>query len=145
MAGGVEVVKTHIFPPDHPNPKKRGAQIVAFEGDEIFMKALQKFPRDYPFTVRAGGKVYIRGGDRFEPGNPNAFEIPMLSKRARSKFICGSKKDILAQGEQAEDSARAEAQQRGEADNWDKTVIINVHKCMHMTKYYANCPCDYFS
>ena len=30
------------------------------------MDSLHTFPKDYPFNVRFGGNIYIRGGDRYE-------------------------------------------------------------------------------
>ena len=88
------------------------------------MKTLQKFPKDYPFTVRVGGKVYIRGGDRYDPSNPDAIPIPTLTNKARSRFVRVSKEDILTQGEKAEDQARDEAFRRGEADNREPQVNL---------------------
>ena len=52
------------FPKDHDNPRRRGARIIAFEGDQTFLDKLHTFPKDFPFNIRFGGNIYIRGGDR---------------------------------------------------------------------------------
>ena len=67
-----DVFSCRTYPKDHPVEKRRGARIVTFEGDQKFYYSLQKFPRDFPFTIKMGGDVYIRGGDRADPDDPKA-------------------------------------------------------------------------
>ena len=49
------------FPDDHPNPRKRGARILSFTGDQKFLDSLHAFPRGFPFSVKLSN-VYIQGG-----------------------------------------------------------------------------------
>ena len=58
-------METRYFPKDHNNPRCRGARIVAFEGNQEFLDSLHAFHKDYPFNIRFGGNLYIRGGDRY--------------------------------------------------------------------------------
>ena len=50
------------FPDDHPNPRKRGARILSFTGDQKFLDSLHAFPRGFPFSVKLAN-VYIQGGN----------------------------------------------------------------------------------
>ena len=59
LQGEMELVETRYFPKDHENPHRRGARIVAFEGNQAFLDSLHTFPKDYPFNVRFGGNIYI--------------------------------------------------------------------------------------
>ena len=38
------------FPDTHPNPRKRGARILSFTGDQQFLDSLHAFPRGFPFS-----------------------------------------------------------------------------------------------
>ena len=65
LKGEIDLVETRYFPKTHENPRRRGARIVAFEGNQEFLDSLLCFPKDFPFNVRFGGNIYIRGGDRY--------------------------------------------------------------------------------
>ena len=64
LSGDFELVETRYFSKTHDNARRRGARIVAFEGNQEFLDCLQRYPKDYPFNIRFGGNIYIRGGDR---------------------------------------------------------------------------------
>ena len=64
LQGNLDIVEVRKYPNDHPDPKRRGAQIIAFEGDDTFLKSLQKHHKDFAFNIKIGGNLYIRGGDR---------------------------------------------------------------------------------
>ena len=57
LSGSFELVETRFFPKDHDNPRRRGARIVAFEGDQEFLDSLHAFLKDYPFNIRFGGNL----------------------------------------------------------------------------------------
>ena len=59
LKGEFDLVETRFFPKDHPNPRRRGARIVAFEGSQTFLDSLNTFPKDFPFNIRFGGNLYI--------------------------------------------------------------------------------------
>ena len=59
LKGSFDLIKTRHFSKDHDNPRRRGARIVAFEGDQEFLDSLHAFPKDYPFNIRFGGNLYI--------------------------------------------------------------------------------------
>ena len=65
LHGKFDLVETRYFPTDHDNPRRLGAKIVAFEGNQEFLDSLHKFPKDFPFNIRFGGNLYIRGGERY--------------------------------------------------------------------------------
>ena len=58
-------LRTRYFSKQHDNPRRRGARVVAFEGNQKFLDSLHRYPKDYPFSIRFGGYLYIRGGNRY--------------------------------------------------------------------------------
>ena len=40
LEGSLDIVEVRRYPADHPDPKRRGAQIIAFEGDEKFLSLI---------------------------------------------------------------------------------------------------------
>ena len=56
------------FPDDHINPRKRGARILSFSGDQKFLDSLHAFPMGYPFSVKLSN-VYIQVGERTKVGH----------------------------------------------------------------------------
>ena len=113
LKGNIHVVEVRKYPESHSNTRRAGAKIVAFEGDRDFMDSLFKHPRDHQFDIRFGGKLYIRGGDRIDPADPDA--VPSrrfrISREAISKLTTGSRKEILDTGMQSEDAAAKAAQE----------------------------------
>ena len=87
---------------------KRQAQIIAFEGDEKFLKSLQKHHKDFAFSIKIGGNLYIRGGDRVDSGDPSGIP-PRVSRQSVKKILTGAGSDILNQGQQSEDNAAKKA------------------------------------
>ena len=65
LKGKFDIIETRNFPKNHENPKRRGARIVAFEGNQTFLDSLHRYPKDYPFNIKFGGNLYIRGGERY--------------------------------------------------------------------------------
>ena len=52
---------------------------MAFEGNQEFMDSLQPFAKDFPFNIRFGGNVYIRGGERYlHKTHTNTRYLPIL-------------------------------------------------------------------
>ena len=89
------------FPDDHPNPRKSGARILTFTGDQKFMDSLHAFPRGYPFVVKLSN-VYIQGGERTRAG-------VTPQRRRRPKMTDAALKELLARhGKEAMDDAEAE-------------------------------------
>ena len=64
LKGKFDIIETWLFSKTHENPKRCGARIVAFEGDQTFLDSLHRYPKDYPFNIQFGGNLYIRGGER---------------------------------------------------------------------------------
>ena len=50
LCGSFELVETRYFAKDHDNPRRRGARIVAFEGDQEFLDLLHNFRKDFLST-----------------------------------------------------------------------------------------------
>ena len=67
LSGEFELVETRFFSKNHDNPRRRGARIVVFEGNQEFLDNLHRFPKGFPFNIRFGGNIYICGGDRYLP------------------------------------------------------------------------------
>lgn len=109
FTGELELVETRHYPADHPT--RKGCRIVAFEANQTFLDELYKFPKDHPFTVRFGGNLYIRGGERIDPDDPDAVKTSRLhlSRHAAKKLLVGAGDEVLNAGQTAEDSAAANA------------------------------------
>ena len=85
-------------------------RIVAFEGNQAFMDSLVTHPKDFPFSVRFGGNLYIRGGERINPEDPAAIQPlrPRLKRDAVRQLVKGSQNTIFNTGMTAkEEAARA--------------------------------------
>ena len=90
IKGEMELVETRLYPANHPTQK--GCKIVAFEADQNFFDELYKFPRDHAFTINFGGNIYIRGGERIDPDDPDAVKScrPRLSRHTAQKLLAGA-------------------------------------------------------
>ena len=112
LSGNINIVEVRKYPESHSNTRRAGAKIVAFEGDQDFMDALFKHPKDHQFSIRFGGKLYIRGGDRIDPLDPDAIQSRRfrISRDSVKKLTLGLGQEILDNGMRSEDDAvRAEA------------------------------------
>ena len=110
--GELTMAETRFYPEDHP--ARKGCKIVACEADQMFLDELYKYPKDHAFSIRFGGNLYIRGGERIYPDDPDAVRQrrPKLPRNEAKKFIQGSGEDILNNGQRVDDKeakkARAE-------------------------------------
>ena len=102
------------YPDNHANPKRAGAKIVAFEGDQEFLDSVFRHPKDHQFDIRFGGKLYIRGGDRIDPQDPGAVQSRRyrMSREAVKKLTTGSGKEILDAGMRSEEEAARSAYEK---------------------------------
>ena len=114
LKGEIEIVEVRKYPASHENTKRAGAKIVAFEGDQQFMDSLLTHPKDFPFLVRFGGNLYIRGGDRIDPEDPAAIQParPRMKRDAVRQLVKGSHNAILNTGLSAEEEAARTALER---------------------------------
>ena len=76
------------FPDNHPNPRKRGARLLAFTGDQKFLDSLYSFPRGFPFHIKLAN-VYIQGGERTTEGR-------VQTRRRRPRMSEEALKALLA-------------------------------------------------
>ena len=113
LKGKADLVEVREYPATHENTKRAGAKIIAFEGDQVFLDSLYLHNKDYPFTIRFGGNLYIRGGERINADDPTGVppRRPRLSRDAAKQLISGSGKDILDNGITDEDAAAKKAQE----------------------------------
>ena len=104
--GNLTMAETRHYPDDHPT--RKGCKIVACEADQKFLDELYCYPKDHAFSIRYGGNLYVRGGDRIDPDDPNAVrpQRPRLSRQAAKTFISGSGEDILNEGQRQDDRAK---------------------------------------
>lgn len=66
LEGGVKVARAKIFRRDDLDTRGEsmlGARLAQLDGNDIFLKSLEKFPRSHRFGLGVG-TVIIRGGDR---------------------------------------------------------------------------------
>ena len=116
LKGTVEVVEVRKYPPTHENTKCAGAKIIAFEGDKTFLDSLYLHPRDHPFSIRFGGNLYIRGGDRIDQNDPDAHQRrrPRMTRTAVKQLMGSSKEGNFDEGEKQEDKANKKAQKEAQ-------------------------------
>ena len=114
LKGRVDIIEVRKYPASHENTKRAGAKIIAFEGDKEFMDSLYRHPRDHAFTIRFGGNLYIRGGDRIDGNDPDAHQKrrPRLTQTAIRTMIGGASKSVFDEGEKMEDEYNKAAQER---------------------------------
>ena len=123
------MAETRHYPNDHPT--RKGCKIVACEADQKFLDELYRYPKDHPFSIRYGGNLYVRGGERIDPDDPNAVRprSPKLSRQAAKTSISGSGEDILNEGQRQDDRAAERAKANYEwkdvslAVLWDHNLI----------------------
>lgn len=97
------MAETIFYLEDHPT--RKGCKIVACKADQLFLDELYKYPKDHAFSIRFGGNLSIRGGERIDPDDPDAVRQrrPKLTRTAAKKFIQGSGEDILNNGQRVDD------------------------------------------
>ena len=107
LEGNYDVLSCRTYPKDHPVEKRRGARVVTFEGDQKFYDSLHQFPRDFPFTIKVGGNVYIRGGDRADPDDPRATKgyRPRIQRSGVRQLMAGVQEKLLDQAQANEDNS----------------------------------------
>ena len=101
--GELTMAETRFYPEDHPT--RKGCKIVACKADQMFLDELYMYPKDHAFSIRFGGNLYIRGGERIDPDDPDEVQQrrPKLTRNAANKFIQGSGEDILNNGQRVDD------------------------------------------
>ena len=74
--------------------------------NERFYDSLHKFSRDFPFTVKVGGNVYIRGGNRADPDNPRATKgyRPRIERKGVRQIMTGLKENLFDKAQAQDDS-----------------------------------------
>ena len=114
LKGRVDIIEVRKCPASHENTKRAGAKIIAFEGDKEFLDSLYLHPRDHAFSIRFGGNLYIRGGDRIDGNDPEAYQRrrPRLTQNAIRTMIGGSSKSVFDEGEKQEDAFNKAAQEK---------------------------------
>ena len=101
LQGKIWPIEARRYPDDHPIARRRGARVLSFTGDQVFLDSLQRFPRDFPFNIRIAN-VYIRGGERAKEGQT-------VLKRRRPRMTAEALKNLLRRhGKEIADEADAE-------------------------------------
>ena len=106
------------FPDTHPSPRKRGARILSFTGEQEFLDSLHSFPKGYPFSIKIAN-VYIEGGERTKEGKTVLRrKRPKMTQEALNALLKRHGKEIIDNAD-ANDEERAgvarEANARQEA------------------------------
>ena len=97
---------------DHENPRKRGARILTFTGDQKFMDTLHAFPRGYPFSIKLSN-VYIQGGERVRAGaTAQRRRRPKMSDTALKELLARHGKDAMDEAEAKNDAQASAASAR---------------------------------
>ena len=101
LQGKIWPIEARKYPDDHPVTRRRGARVLSFTGDQVFLDSLQRFPRDFPFNIRIAN-VYIRGGERVKEGQT-------VLRRRRPRMTSDSLRNLLKRhGKEIADEADAE-------------------------------------
>ena len=106
--GQSEVLRHDKFPANHPIIKKQNARIISLQPDQEFLDHLQKFPNSFPFKAGFCNRLFIRGGVRIDPKDPDAKKIerrPRFGRAAISKLLLANQEEILRKGEAEQDMA----------------------------------------
>ena len=106
--GQCEVLKHDKFPGNHPIIKKQNARIISLLPDQEFLDHLQKFPSNYPFKAGFLNRLFIRGGVRIDPKDPDAKKVdrrPKFGRAAISKLLLANQDEILKKGAAEQDMA----------------------------------------
>ena len=103
LKGTIWPVEARKFPDTHPIPRKRGARILSFSGDQKFLDSLHNFPPNFPFSIKLAN-VYIRGGERAKNNNPQQRKRrPRMTEEALKKLLARHGKEITEEAERKED------------------------------------------
>ena len=125
--GELTMAETRFYPDDHPT--RKGCKIVACEADQVFLDELYKYPKDHAFSIRFGGNLYIRGGERIDPDDPDAVRQrrPKLTRTAAKKFIQGSGEDKLNDGQRMDDEAAKKARDEHMRKHVGRLLLFPYH------------------
>ena len=107
LKGTIWPVEARKYPDDHPIPRRRGARVLSFSGDQAFLDSLHGFPRDFPFSIKLAN-VYIRGGERTSKGAgaSQRRRRPRMTEEALKKLLERHGKEIVEDAE-AEDVSKS--------------------------------------
>ena len=108
FAGECEVLKADKFPSNHPYEGKRNARIISLLPDQVFLDHLQKFPANFAFSAGFCKRLYIRGGSRINPKDPQAKKPerrPRFGRAAITKLLLDNQKEIMKKGEEEQEVA----------------------------------------
>ena len=100
------------FPETHPNPRKRGARILTFSGDQKFLDSLHSFPRGFPVHIKIAN-VYIQGGERTRSGTSQLWRRrPNMTEEALKSLLAWHGKQLLDEAEEEADNQAKKASQK---------------------------------
>jgi hypothetical protein len=104
LRGEIQPVSVKKLKDSHPYERRRGARIVSFTGDQLFLDSLHQFPRDYPFDVKVGN-LYIRGGERTDVAYTRLGRgrRPKISQEALMDLLKRNSGQIADDAEEVED------------------------------------------
>ena len=105
LQGKIWPVEARKYPDTHPVIRRRGARVLSFTGDQTFLDSLQRFPKDYPFSVKISN-VYNRGDERTSEGQTILrCRRPRMTTEALRNLLKRHGKEILEE-EEAADAAK---------------------------------------
>ena len=94
------------FPDTHPNPRKQGARILTFTGDQKFLDSLHSFPRGFPFHIKIVN-VYIQGRERTRT-RTSATQVrrhrPKMTEEGLKALLAQHSKELLDEAEEEADN-----------------------------------------
>ena len=107
LKGKIWPVEARKYPDTHPIPRRRGARILSFTGDQTFLDSLRNFPRNYPFSIKLAN-VFIRGGDRAAPGSiPQRRRRPRMTEEGLRTLLSRYGREVVEEAEE-EDVSHAQ-------------------------------------
>ena len=100
LKGTIWPVEARKYPDDHHIPRRRGARVISFSGDQIFLDSLHGFPKDFPFSIKLAN-VYIRGGERTSKGSGamQRRRRPRMTEESLKKLLERHGKEIVEEAE----------------------------------------------
>ena len=112
LKGTIWPVEARKYPDNHHIPRRRGARVLSFTGDQAFLDSLHNFPKDFPFSIKLAN-VYIRGGERTTKGQgEQRRRRPRMTEEALKKLLERHGKEIVEDAEEDDESRSGNRQKQ---------------------------------
>ena len=103
-----EVLKADKFGADFPITRKQNTRIITLIPNREFLDSLYKFPPNFPFGAGLCKQLFITGGSRTNPSDPDAKKIerhPRFAKKAMERFLRDAHEEIVKKADEEQEVA----------------------------------------